>query len=247
MIGSPLEQFQIVPLFSLGLGESFAFTNASFFAFVVLFAILGFFSFGTTNATVVPNRWQTVVEFFYEFVVSFVRDSLGEKGSKYFPWLFVTFFTVMGSNLIGMIPYSFTISSHIAMTFAFGMVTFVGVNIIAFREHGLHFFSFFLPKNTPVALWPLLVLIELVSYSFRVVSLSVRLFANMMAGHSLVKILAGFAWTMLNAGGIFLVLQLVPFVVVIALTGFELAVAVLQAYVWTVLVCIYLNDALNLH
>jgi ATP synthase subunit 6 len=151
------------------------------------------------------------------------------------------------SNLVGMIPYSFTITSQLAVTFTFGAATFIGVNIIAARQHGLHFLSFFLPKDAPIALWPLLVPIELISYFFRVVSLSVRLFVNMMAGHALLKILAGFAWTMIGMGGLMLLASGFPILVLIVLTGMELGIAMLQAYVWTVLVCIYLNDAINLH
>ena len=248
MINSPLEQFEVTPVWSLGLGEQFAITNTALFGFIVMFAILGILSFGTKNATVVPGRWQTLVEVAFEFVLALARDTIGgSKGEKYFPYLFVTFLTVAISNLVGMIPYSFTITSQLAVTFAFSMATFVGVNIIAVREHGLHFLSFFLPKDAPVALWPLLVPIELISYSFRVVSLAVRLFVNMMAGHALLKILAGFSWTMIGVGGVMFVAAGLPLLVVIALTAMEMGIAVLQAYVWTVLVCIFLNDAINLH
>jgi ATP synthase subunit 6 len=176
------------------------------------------------------------------------RDTItGGKGEKYFPFLFVTFLTVAMSNLVGMIPYSFTITSQLAVTLSFSVATFIGVNVVAFRQHGLHFLSFFLPKDAPVGLWLLLVPIELISYFFRVISLAVRLFVNMMAGHALLKILAGFAWTMIGMGGIMFVVAGFPLIVVIGLTGMELGIAVLQAYVWTVLVCIYLNDAINLH
>jgi ATP synthase subunit 6 len=248
MIHSPLEQFEVTPVWSLGFGEQFAFTNTALFGFIVMFAILGILSFGTKNATIVPNRWQTLVEGVFEFVLTMARDTItGSKGEKYFPYLFVTFLTVAMSNLIGMIPYSFTITSQLAITFAFGMVTFLGVNIIAVRQHGLHFLSFFLPKDAPMALWLLLVPIEIISYVFRVISLSVRLFVNMMAGHALLKILAGFAWTMIGIGGIMYVAAGFPLLVLIVLTGMELGIALLQAYVWTVLVCIYLNDAINLH
>jgi len=247
MVTSPLEQFEVIPLWCLGLGDKFAFTNASFFAAAALVGLLSFLSFGTTQATLVPHRWQIVAENAFEFVLDFMKDTLGEKGMKYFPWIFSSFCMVLGLNLIGMIPYTFTVTSHIAMTFAFGLATFIGINIVGFREHGFHFISIFLPKEAPLALAPFLVLIEFVSYIFRVFSLAIRLFANMMAGHSLLKILAGFGWTMLTMGGIFYVVQLVPFVVVLALTGLELGIGFLQAYVWSVLVCIYLNDALNLH
>jgi len=146
-----------------------------------------------------------------------------------------------------MVPYTFTVTSHIIFTFSLGMTTFIGLNIIGLRQHGLHFFSLFLPPGAPLALAPLLVPIELISYVFRVVALSVRLFANMMAGHTLLKILATFAWKMLSIGGIFLIIQLFPLAVIIAITGLELAIAFLQAYVWTTLTCLYLSDALNLH
>ena len=248
MIHSPLEQFEVTPVWSIGLGETLAVTNTALFGFIVMFAIFAILSFGTKNATIVPGRWQTLVEGIFDFVLTMARDTItGGKGEKYFPYLFVTFLTVAMSNLIGMIPYSFTITSQLAVTFTFGAVTFLGVNIVAAREHGLHFLSFFLPKDAPIALWPLLVPIELVSYFFRVISLSVRLFVNMMAGHALLKILAGFSWTMIGMGGAMFFVAGFPLIVVIGLTGMELGIAVLQAYVWTVLVCIYLNDAINLH
>jgi len=183
----------------------------------------------------------------YEFINDVIGDTIGKKGEKYFPFIYVTFLFIVVTNLVGMIPYCFTVTSHILVTFGFGLSTFIGINIVAFREHGLHFFSFFVPKEAPKALYPLLILIEVISYVFRVVSLSIRLFANMMAGHTLLKILAGFGWTMLSAGGIFYILHLFPVVIVFLLTGLELGIAVLQAYVWTVLICIYLNDAINLH
>lgn len=246
-IYSPLEQFEIVPLFSLFLGDRMAITNSTVFGWITVAVLCGFFYLGTYKATVVPNRWQVLVESLYEFVMEFMTDTLGKKGAKYFPWVFSTFCIVMGCNLIGMVPYTFTVTSHLAVTFGFGLATFIGINVIGFREHGLHFISIFLPKEAPLALAPFLVLIEFISYIFRVFSLAIRLFANMMAGHSLLKILAGFSWTMISMGGIFYVVQLFPFAVVVALIGLELGIAFLQAYVWTVLVCIYLNDALNLH
>jgi ATP synthase subunit 6 len=248
MISTPLEQFEIVPLWSFGLGEKLAFTNSSFFLCVILFTISAVMYLGITHqAMIIPTRWQSLIESTYEFVYGMISDTIGAKGEKYFPFIYVTFIFIVASNLVGMTPYCFTVTSHILITFSLGMATFVGINIVAFREHGLHFLSFFLPQEAPLALSPLLVMIESISYIFRVFSLSIRLFANMMAGHTLLKILAGFAWTMLSAGGIFYVLHLFPLVVVFALTGLELGIAALQAYVWTVLVCIYLADAIHLH
>jgi F-type H+-transporting ATPase subunit a len=157
------------------------------------------------------------------------------------------FVYLLFTNLIGMVPYSFTATSHLVITFGLSFSLFFGITIVGFIHHGLHFFSFLLPKGAPLILAPLLVVLELVSYGFRAISLGVRLFANMMAGHTLVKILSGFAWTMLSVGGILSVASVLPFLIVFALIGLEIGVACLQAYVFTILICIYLNDAINLH
>jgi ATP synthase subunit 6 len=244
---SPLEQFEIVPLFLFFLGHNFVFTNQSYFLILDLFIIFFFFYLTNLNSSIVPNRWQSVSEMMFEFIQNMTFESLGIKGSKYFPLLFSTFVFVFGCNILGMVPYTFTVTSHIIFTFSLGMTTFIGLNIIGIKQHGLHFFSLFLPPGAPLALAPLLVPIELISYIFRVIALSVRLFANMMAGHTLLKILATFAWKMLSIGGIFLIIQLFPLAIIIAITGLELAIAFLQAYVWTTLTCLYLSDALNLH
>lgn len=244
---SPLEQFEIVPLLFCFAGNKFVFTNSSYFLILVITLTLLFFYLCTLNNTIVPNRWQSISEMIFEFVQNLTFESLGNKGSNFFPILFTTFMFVFSCNILGMVPYTFTVTSHIIFTFSLGMTTFVGLNIIGLMRHGLHFFSLFLPPGAPLALAPLLVPIELISYVFRVVALSVRLFANMMAGHTLLKILASFAWKMLSIGGIFLIIQLFPLLIIIAITGLELAIAFLQAYVWTTLVCLYLSDALNLH
>ena len=148
---------------------------------------------------------------------------------------------------MGMVPFSFTVTSHIVVTLGLAMMAFLAINIIGIKTHGFHMLSLFLPSGAPIALAPLLVMIELVSYSFRVVSLALRLFANMMSGHCLLKILAGFAWTMLSAGGVLAFVHIMPLLVIFAIVGLELAIAFLQAYVFTVLLCIYLNDAISLH
>lgn len=248
MMHSPLEQFEIIPLWQFGLGERFAFTNSSLYLVVIFVTVCGLMYNGIIQKPMLlPNRWQSLIEMTYEFILDMINDTIGKKGEKYFPFIYVSFIFIIMSNLIGMIPYCFTVTSHILITFGFGLSTFIGINLIALREHGLHFFSFFVPKEAPAALIPFLVLIEIISYVFRVFSLSIRLFANMMAGHTLLKILAGFGWAMLSAGGIFYVLSLFPVGIVFLLIGLELGIAILQAYVWTVLVCIYLNDAINLH
>jgi F-type H+-transporting ATPase subunit a len=195
----------------------------------------------------VPSYWQSIVEMIYEFVLNLVKEQIGEKGKIYFPIIFTTFTFLLTNNLIGMIPYSFTTTSHIIVTFTLSLSTFVAVTIIGFQHHGLHFFSFLLPPGAPLALAPFLVVIELISYSFRGISLGVRLFANMMAGHTLVKILSGFAWTMMSAGGVLFVAGFIPFLIVFALTFLEIGVGMLQAYVFSILTCIYLNDVIHLH
>lgn len=247
MFYSPLEQFEIIPLFSFIIGSKFAFTNSSLFLFISLFVIIAFYNICLFNSTILPNHWQSITELMYEFIQGMLFEALGYKGSRFFPFIFSTFTFIFFCNVLGMIPYTFTVTSHIIFTFGLGMTTFIGLNIIGLKRHGLHFFSLFLPPGAPLALAPLLVPIELISYVFRVVALSVRLFANMMAGHTLLKILATFAWKMLAAGGIFLIIQLFPMIVIIAITGLELAIAFLQAYVWTTLTCLYLSDAINLH
>ena len=196
----------------------------------------------------VPNAWQSLVELVYDFVLNLVNEQIsGSVKQRFFPFVFVTFTFLLFSNLIGMIPYSFTVTSHFIVTLGLSFSLFVGVTLVGFQTHGLHFFSLLLPQGVPLPLAPFLVLLELISYSFRALSLGIRLFANMMAGHSLVTILSGFAWTMLSLGGVMYVAHLAPLAIVFALIGLELGVAMLQAYVFTILICIYLNDALNLH
>jgi len=165
---------------------------------------------------------------------------VGNEGRKYFPFVFTLFMFVLFGNLLGMTPYSFTFTSHIAVTFALAIVIFIGVTILGFAKHGIHFFSFFLPPGTPLPMWPLLIPIEVISYLSRPISLSVRLFANMLAGHTLLKVIAGFIAVL----GVF---GVVPLAFVVVLTGLEILIAFLQAYVFTILTCLYINDALHLH
>lgn len=249
MICSPLEQFQIVSLIPLKLGNFYlSFSNSAFFLMLTtIFTLILFYMVTIDGGFLIPTRWQTLVEMIYEFVMSLVDEQIGAEGKKYFTFVFTIFTFILFTNLIGMIPYSFTATSHLIVTFSMSLSLFLGITIIGFLTHGFHFFSYLLPKGAPLMLAPLLVVIELVSYCFRAISLGLRLFANMMAGHTLVKILSGFAWTMLSAGGLLAVASSIPFLVVFAITGLELAVAFLQAYVFTILTCIYLHDAIYLH
>ena len=246
---SPLEQFAIISLIPFHIGNFYlSFTNSSLFMFLSTGLFLLLLSLVTTNGgTLVPSRWQSIAEMIYEFVSNLIEEQVGPAGKKYFPLIFTTFTFLLCCNLIGMIPYSFTTTSHLLVTFSLSVSVFIAVTLLGFQIHGIHFFSFLLPPGAPLALAPFLVVIELVSYSFRAISLGVRLFANMMAGHALVKILSGFAWTMLSVGGIASIAGFLPWGVVFALTFLEVWVCCLQAYVFTILVTIYLNDAIHLH
>lgn len=252
MFYSPLEQFQIIPILSLHLGKlDFSITNS---ALISLLAISVFVTFlymlmdrKNFSLFLVPNRWQSIIETLYKVLVSMVTDNVGPKGEKFFPFIFTLFLFIVLSNLIGLVPYSFTLTSHLIVTFSLALIVFISVNIVGARVHGLKMFSLFLPAGTSLALAFLLVPIEFVSYMFKPISLSVRLFANLMAGHTLLKVIAGFGWALMGCSGLLFLAHYVPLIVLFPLFGLELAVSLIQAYVFSILSCIYLNDALNLH
>jgi ATP synthase subunit 6 len=248
MIFSPLEQFSIVSLLPIKLGGMFiSFSNSSFLGILVCFFLLMFLQAGVFGATFKPSGWQSLGEFLYDFVLSLVEQNISKDGLPFFPMIFTVFCFILFSNLLGLIPYSFTVTSHLIVTFGLAFALFFGINVLGIAKHGFNFLSLFLPGGAPLMLAPFLVVIELISYVFRVISLSVRLFANMMAGHALLKILAGFAWTMFMFPGLAFLSHLVPMGVVVAIYGLEFAVAFLQAYVFTTLFCMYTNDCLHLH
>jgi F-type H+-transporting ATPase subunit a len=257
MIHSPLEQFTIISLVPIQFGKySFSFTNSSFFMLCCTLLVLFLFYKATNskaggNLLYTPSALQSFVEMLYEFVLHLLNEQISGPvfyKQRFFPLIFATFTFLLFSNLIGMVPYSFTVTSHFIFTLGLSFSLFLGITIVGFNIHGLHFLSLLRPAGVPLALAPVLVLLELISYCFRALSLGIRLFANMMAGHSLVKILSGFGWTMLSMGSLFGTIgALGPILIVFALTGLELGVAILQAYVFTILLCIYLNDAINLH
>jgi ATP synthase subunit 6 len=250
---SPLEQFEILPLFSLYLGGlDFSITNETIILVVIFFFISTFLyaSVKQSDSTlfIVPHRWQIIIEIIYKMVLSMIIDNIDAKrGQMFFPLVFSIFFFIVNVNLIGLIPYSFTLTSHLIVTFALSLALFLGINIICVRLHGLEFFSLFFPSGTSVVLALLLVPIELISYIFKPISLSIRLFANMMAGHTLLKVIAGFAWSLMGCTGILFLVHYVPLLILIPLFGLELGVGLIQAFVFSVLTCIYLNDAVNLH
>ena len=246
---SPLEQFLIKPIVPIKIGDLDAsFTNSSLWMVLVLLGVVTFLYVGMRRRELVPGRWQSMAEMSYEFVANMVRENTGSAGRPYFPFIFTLFMFVLFSNLFGMIPYSFTVTSHIIVTFAMALVVFVGVTIIGIAKHGTHFLSLFVPAGCPAWLLPLVVTIEVISYFVRPVSLSVRLFANMMAGHTMLKVFAGFVISLAGALGVVGgVIGILPILLIAALTGLEIGIAMLQAYVFALLSCIYLNDALHLH
>ena len=249
MLFSPLEQFSINRIIPIFIGNfDFSITNSTVLVFISCSVAFLFYNFAISNAKLIPSNWQTTAEFIFEFIYfNVLAENVKKNGPLYFPMLFAIFSFIFFCNFLGMIPFSFTVTSHIVVTLGLAMISFFAINVIGIKTHGFHMLSLFLPSGAPLALAPLLVAIELVSYSFRVVSLALRLFANMMSGHCLLKILAGFAWTMLAAGGILSVVHVLPLIVIFAIVGLELSIAFLQAYVFTVLLCIYLNDAISLH
>jgi len=239
---NPMEQFEVKRLVPLHLGGlDVSYTNSALWMTIAIALMLFFFVYGMRNRALVPGRLQGVAEVGYEFIAKMVGDNVGEGGKKYFPFILSLFLFVLGCNAVGLIPYSFTPTSHIIVTFAMAAFVFIGVTIIAFWKHGLHFLSFFAPKGVPIWLMPILVPIEIISYLIRPLTLSVRLFANMLAGHIMLKVFAGFV---IMVGILF---GWLPLIFTSAFFALEVLVACLQAYVFAILTCLYLNDALNLH
>lgn len=223
------------------LGElNASFTNSSLFMVLTVLSVSVFLVLGMRKNASVPGRWQSMAELSYMFIANLMKDTVGSEGRAYFPFIFTVFMFVLFGNLLGMMPYSFTFTSHIVVTFTMALFVFIGVTIIALIKHKMHFFTFFMPPGVPMYMAPLLIPIEIISYLSRPISLSVRLFANMLAGHTLLKVFAGFVISL----GFF---GIAPLVFVVALTGLEFVIAFLQAYVFAILTCLYLNDALHLH
>ena len=245
----PLHQFQIQPIVPIRIGDlDLSFTNSSMFMVIAVLLITALLVYGMRGRALVPGRLQSAAELFYEFVANLVRENAGPEARRFFPFVFSLFMFILIGNMLGMIPGAFTFTSHIIVTFALALTVFVFVTLLGLLKHGLHFFSFFVPHGAPAVLLPLIVPIEIISYLSRPISLSVRLFANMMAGHTMLKVFASFTALLggaLGAGG-FLV-GILPLAINVALVGFELLVAFLQAYVFTLLTCLYIRDALELH
>ena len=243
MTSNPMHQFEVYrigPEIKLGM-VNLSFTNASLFMAISALTILLLLFFGTKKKLLIPSKLQLVTEMSYTFIAKMINNTAGSNAKAFFPFIFTLFMFVLFCNMVGMLPYSFTVTSHIIVTFALAASIFIGVTIIGFIKHGIKYLELFIPKGVPFYILPLIVVIEIISYLSRPVSLSVRLFANMMAGHTMLKVFGGFVISLGLLGG------WLPLGFSVALTGLEILVAFLQAYVFAILTCIYLNDALNLH
>ena len=243
MATNPMHQFEVYrigPDINIS-GINLSFTNASLFMLISSVLILFLLFLGTKKKSLVPSKIQLVTEMSYTFVAKMINDTAGSNAKAFFPFIFTLFMFVLFANMVGMLPYSFTVTSHIIVTFVLAAIVFIGVTILGFVKHGFKYLELFVPKGVPIILLPLIVIIEIISYLSRPVSLSVRSFANMMAGHTMLKVFGGFVISLGILGG------WLPLGFSVALTGLEILVAFLQAYVFAILTCIYLNDALNLH
>lgn len=242
----PMHQFEVHSLYDLPAinGIDTSFTNASLWMVIAVAAITLLLGVASRSTSIVPGRLQSIGELAYSFVANMVKENAGTKGMVYFPFIFTLFMFILFCNMLGMLPYSFTVTSHLIVTFALAATVFVLVTAVGFIHHGIGFLKLFVPSGIPVFLMPLLIIIEFVSYLTRPVSLSVRLFGNMMAGHTMLKIFGGFV-VGLSAAGL-VPLAIAPFALMVAFTGLELLIAGLQAYVFTILTCIYLNEAIHM-
>lgn len=242
MSHSPLNQFALKKLIDINLfGFDVSFTNSSLFMIAAGVMALSYFYFALKSQQVVPSRFQVSAELIYIMIISMLDQNIGEKGRKFTPIIFSLFIFILLCNLLGMIPYGFTVTSHIAITFSLAIIVFLFITIVGFVNHGMHFLSLFLPEGVPLWLAPVMIVLELFAYLARPISLSLRLAANMVAGHILLKVMAGFAVSLV------IFLKFLPIPIIVTLIGFEIFVAILQAYIFTILSCVYLSDAINLH
>jgi len=250
-IPSPLEQFEVTSFLSFNAPIfgyfTITLTNLALYSILVLLLILSFHYFGNNEKKLLPSKWSIGLESLFSSINSMVRDQIGTSNEIYLPFIYSLFCFILFANLIGNIPYSFVLTTSAIVCLGLSVTIFLGVTILGLSKHKLHFFSFFVPSGTPLGLVPMLVLIELISYLARAVSLGVRLFANMVAGHSLMKILSTFLYKLFSSSIIAFIITLLPFTIFIALCGLELAVSFIQSFVFCLLVSSYLKDAIELH
>lgn len=246
-MADPVEQFEIHKIFSLGHigGQEIAFTNSSLYMFIAVGAVAFLMLGGSASRRLVPTRFQSMAELSYEFVANMMRESLGEEGMKFFPLVFSIFMFVLAANVIGVIPFTFSVTSHLIVTVALALIVFLTVLLYGLYKNGLKFFKLFVPSGVPIYILPLITAIEVISFLSRPVSHSVRLFANMLAGHITLKVFASFVAGLGALGATGVLGATLPLAMTTALSALELLVAFLQAYVFAILTCIYLNDALH--
>lgn len=245
-MAGPIQQFEIKPLVPLEIGGlDLSFTNASAYMALTVATATGFLLLATRRGSLVPGRWQMSAELVYDFIAGTLRSNAGEQGMRFFPLVFSLFMFILVANLIGMFPYAFTVTSQLIVTFALAITVFTTVTLYGFFRHGAGFLRLFVPAGVPLVLTPIIVPIEVMSYFSRPVSHSVRLFAVMLAGHITLKVFAGFVASMTGLGTLGMLGAVLPFAMTVALTALELLMAVIQAYVFAMLTCMYLNDALH--
>ncbi len=250
-IFSPLSQFEVSNLIGVNapiLGSlHLNLTNLSLYSIFVFLTIIGLHIYANNDNKIIPNNWSISFETSFQSLNTMVREQIGANMEIYFPFIYSIFFYILIANLVSNVPYSFAVTASGVVSLGLSLTIFIGVTILALSIHGIKFFSFFIPNGTPLALVPLLVLIELVSYLARAVSLGVRLFANLTAGHTLLKILSTYLFKLFTGNLLIAILTLIPFAIFLALVGLEIAVSLIQAFVFTLLVCSYLRDAIELH
>lgn len=247
-MSDPIHQFVIQSIAPLHIGGvDVSFTNSALWMAIACVTSILFLTFATAQRSMIPNRLQASAEMLYAFVAGMIKDNIGSRGSEYFPLVFTIFMVVFLGNMLGLIPWAFTYTSHIIVTGALALGIFALVTVIGFAKHGLKFFSLFNPPGVPLALKFLVIPIEIVSFLIRPVTLSVRLFANMMAGHLVLKVFAGFSATLIGMGVLGAAVGLVPMIANVGMITLEVLIAFLQAYVFAILSCIYLKDAVDLN
>ncbi|HNQ91796.1 MAG TPA: F0F1 ATP synthase subunit A [Alphaproteobacteria bacterium] len=247
MLADPMHQFQITPLIPIEVGGvDISFTNSALWVLIGAVLSIVIMGLAASRKSIVPGRIQLIGEEIYGFVEGMVTDNIGQKGKEYFPLVFTVFMIVAMGNMLGMIPYSFTYTSHLAVTASMALMIFAIVLLVGIIRHGFHFFSLFVPSDVPIWMMPLVVAIEIVSFISRPVTLSVRLFANMVAGHVLMKVIAGFAIMFASMGGVVILGSILPVAFNVVMIGFEFFIAFIQAYVFAVLTCIYLKDTIEI-
>jgi F-type H+-transporting ATPase subunit a len=248
-MNSPFEQFELNTfslsiLYLKNIGIDISITNLTITLLFVIFVLINLISLFLYNARILPSRWQSIIELVYKFVQSLIKEQIGSKGQQYFPLIFIVFILILSLNLIGLLPFSFTVTAQIAITFSLALSFFIGLILIGFKEQGISFLKIFVPSGIPNWLLPLLVLIEIMSFFLRPLSLSIRLFANMLAGHVLLHIIAGAVIIALFKN---ILISFIPWLFIIVFLVLELGIAFLQAYVFSILLCIYLHDSIYGH